>query len=275
MSLLWRDRIQVFFAPGRVDLIRSYRGIKPKQADRRAAVCERIPGAPVWEAVLAQLKQMLANETGAELSIIISNHFVRYAVIPPQSRIETPEELHTYAAFQMREVYGERASEWSLSVSSWDPGTGAVCAAVENRLIEQLQELAVQSGMRLKGIEPYLTRVFDHWHNRFGNSRAWFALIETGRLCLASLEGGAWRRISNQRMWHPLEDELLAALEREALLFSTPGEAVEPVYLFAPEHPEFTLPDDCWWRVVPLQTEGPPAPLHYPHFLSAAVTGAA
>src|SRR5688500_7036682 len=124
VSLLWRDRIQVFLAPERVDLVRSYRGIKPRQVDRHA-VCERMPGVPSWEPALTQLKQLTEDGAGAEISIVISNHLVRYAVISPESRIETPAELYAYAAFQMREVYGERAGAWSLSVSSWDPGTGA------------------------------------------------------------------------------------------------------------------------------------------------------
>lgn len=264
MSLLWRDRIQVFFAPERVDLVRSYRGIKGKRTERQGAVCERVSGLPAWELALAQLKQLTEDGGGAEISILLSNHFVRYGVIPPQSKIETPVELHAYAAFQMREIYGERTAAWSLSTSSWDPGAGAVCAAIEHRLIEQLQELAAEHKMRLQEIEPYLTGAFDHWHNRFDNSRAWFALLEAGRLCLVSLEDGAWRRISNQRMWHNAEDELLAALEREALLFSTDREGGEEIYLFAPEHPELSLPDNCGWRTVPLQTEGRPAPLHYP-----------
>ncbi len=272
MSLLWRDRIQVFLAPERVDLVRSYRGIKPRQVDRHA-VCERMPGVPAWEPALTQLKQLTEDGAGAEISIVISNHFVRYAVIPPQSKIETPAELHAYAAFQMREVYGGRTAAWSLSVSSWDPGAGAVCAAVEHSLVEQLQELAARHKMRLKNMEPYLAGAFDHWHNRFDNSRAWFALIETGRLCLATLEDGAWRRISNQRMWDNAEDELLAALEREALLFSARREAVEQVYLFAPEYSELNLPADCGWRIIPLQIEGP-APQHYPHYLSAAMAEA-
>ena len=94
--------------------------------------------------------------------------------------------------------------------------------------------LAAEHKMRLQEIEPYLTGAFDHWHNRFDNSRAWFALLEAGRLCLVSLEDGAWRRISNQRMWHNAEDELLAALEREALLFSTDREGGEELeYLVA------------------------------------------
>ena len=89
----------------------------------------------------------------------------------------------------------------------------------------------------------------------------WFALIETGRLCLASLSNGAWQRISNQQILHGVEDELLAALDQEAILFSGRKEAAESVYLFAPEYPELRLPADCGWHIISLQTESMLAPL--------------
>jgi hypothetical protein len=52
VSLLWRDRMQVFLAPERVDTARLRKGIKPKQAARVAATCEQKPGLPAWEAPL-------------------------------------------------------------------------------------------------------------------------------------------------------------------------------------------------------------------------------
>jgi hypothetical protein len=207
---------------------------------------------------------MLPTGTGADIDILLSNHFVRYAVIPPQSKIETPAELQAYAAFQMREIYGERATEWELSMSSWDPVTGAVCAAVERSFLQGLEELAASQRMRLKYVEPYFTSVFDHWHGSFDNERAWFALVETGRLCLALLEGGAWLRILNQRILDDVEEELLVALEREAMLFSAPAGTSGQVRLFAPEHPGLTLPEGSGWQIVPLEDKTRPVPANYP-----------
>ena len=264
MSPLPRDRFEVFLSPTRVDFVRWSRGIKPKQKERQTATCMRDTELPVWQLPLAQLKQMIPDGAGAEIAFLVSNHFVRYAVIPPYSKIETPAELYAYAAFQMKEVYGERVGEWEISVSSWDAGTGAVCAAVERGLLEELKAFASSGKMRLKSIKPYFTSAFDHWHKRIDHSRSWFALVESGRFCLASLEDGGWRRILNQRTMDGAEEELSVALEREALLFSGKKEASEHVYLFAPEHPEFFLPDDAGWHTVYLQTESPPAPPHYP-----------
>ncbi len=274
MSPLLRDRIEVFLSPTRVDLVRWSRGIKPKQRERQTATCVRDPDVPAWQPPLMQLKQMIPNGAGAEIAFLVSNHFVRYAVIPPHSKIETPAELYAYAAFQMKEVYGDRVTAWEVSVSSWDAGGGAVCAAVERDLLEELKDFAASGKMRLKSMEPYFASAFDHWHKRIDNSRAWFALVESGRFCLASLENGGWRRILNQRTMDGVEDELVAALEREALLFSGKKEATEHVYLFAPEHPEFSIPEDAGWHTVYLQTESTPPPPHYPRaaLISAAGT---
>ncbi|MEP7371018.1 MAG: hypothetical protein ABI659_02210 [Nitrosospira sp.] len=269
MSPLWRDQMRVFFAPGRVELVRSYRGIKPVQAARLAAACERDPDSPAWEQPLRQLDQMIADAAGVDMTITISNDFVRYAVVSPQAQIVTPAELYAYAAFHMREVYGEKAGAWTLAMSSWDPCNGGVCAAIESTLLQRLNELAAHRKVRLKSMVPYLPEAFDQWRKRFDGERIWFALIETGRLCLASLSNGAWRGIRNQRMLRNVEDELLAALDQEAILLSARKEAVEPVYLFAPEHPELALPGDCGWRIIPLQTESMPAPSHYPLAVAA------
>ncbi|WP_040853258.1 hypothetical protein [Nitrosospira lacus] len=264
MSPLWRDQVRVFFAPGRVELVRWHRGIKPVQGARLAAACERDPDSPAWEQPLRQLDRMIADAAGVDMIITISNDFVRYAVVSPQAQIVTPTELYAYAAFHMREVYGERAAAWTLGMSAWDPCNGGVCAAIESTLLQRLNELATQHKVRLKNIVPYLSGAFDQCCKQFQGGRIWFALVETGRLCLASLSNGVWQRIRNQRMLQNAEDELLAALDQEAILFSTRKEVVEQVYLFAPEHPELALPEDCGWRIIPLQTGKVPAPSHYP-----------
>jgi len=216
------------------------------------------------EPPLAQLEQMIAGTGGADLTVTLSNHFMRYAVLAPQKNIANPAELQAYVGFHMREIFGERAMEWMTSVSAWDPIRGGVCAAFERGLFEQLGELAARCKMRLKYVEPYLTAAFDHWHQRFDDQRAWFALVEAGRFCLVLLENGGWQRVSNQRVVENVENELLAALDQEAILFSEHKEAIEAVYLFAPEHPELMLPEDCGRRVIPLHSESVPAPLHYP-----------
>ncbi|UJP03232.1 MAG: hypothetical protein LZF85_01890 [Nitrosomonas sp.] len=263
MSPLWRDRIQVFLAPGRIGLVRSTRGFKPVQAAKVTVWCEPAQDAPVWQTALQQLEKHLMDAAGAQLSVTLSNHFVRYVALLPQTEIATPEEVSSYAAFRMREVYAERVNSWALSVSEWTPLSGAVCAAIPRDLMVQLEEMAARCRCTLKEIEPYFASVYDHWQKLLDGNKTYFAVIEAGRICLAVLINGSWHSIRNQRILHNVAAELLAALDQEAILTGS-KEAVERVHVFAPEHADLTLPEQCGWCIVPMPVGKIPVLPHYP-----------
>lgn len=263
MSPLWRDQIQVFVAPGRIDLVRSTRGFKPLQAAKVTVWCEPAQDAPVWQAALQQLEKHLMDAAGAQLSVTLSNHFVRYVALLPQAEIATPEEVSSYAAFRMREVYAERVNSWALSVSEWTPLSGAVCAAIPRDLMVQLEEMAARCRCTLNEIEPYFASVYDRWQKLLDGNKTYFAVIEAGRICLAVLINGSWHSIRNQRILHNVAAELLAALDQEAILTGN-KEAVERVHVFAPEHADLTLPEQCGWCVVPMPAGKIPVLPHYP-----------
>ncbi|MDV6348575.1 hypothetical protein R2083_13715 [Nitrosomonas sp. Is35] len=263
MSPLWRDQIQVFLAPGRIDLVRSTRGFKPVQSAKVTVWCEPAQDALVWQAAVQQLEKHLMDAAGAQLSVTLSNHFVRYVALLPQAEIATPEEVSSYAAFRMREVYAERVNSWALSVSEWTPLSGAVCAAIPRDLMVQLEEMAARCRCTLKEIEPYFASVYDRWQKLLDGNKTYFAVIEAGRICLAVLINGSWHSIRNQRILHNVAAELLAALDQEAILTGS-KEAIELVHVFAPEQADLTLPEQCGWCVVPMPVGKIPVLPHYP-----------
>ncbi len=263
MSRLWRDQIQVFLAPERLDLARFSRGLKPVQTAKATAHCQPLQGVVAWQSVLQQLEKNLTDAAGTELSIMLSNHFVRYVTLPPQAEIASPEEVKSYAHFRMREIYAERMDAWVLSISEWHPIRGAVCAAIPRVLMTQLEEMAARHQSKLKNIEPYLTSVYDHWQKLLNGNTLYFTVIETGRICVAILINGIWHSIRNQRILNSVTDELLAILDQEAVFLGN-KETVESVYLFAPEHSHLALPADCGWNLVSIPTEQIPIPAHYP-----------
>lgn len=271
MSPLWRDQFDVFLAPRRIDLVQSARGFKPVQ---QPVATELLPapeeGQTAWEQALAQLESMLSDRngtTGAAMMITLSNHFVRYATLAPQDEITTPEEVLAYANFCLREIYGARVDHWQISISSWNPAYGAICAAVQGEFMGQIEAIAKRHDIRLKGIEPYFTAVLDRWGKILDRNRSFVALVETGRLCLGVLHDGVWRGVRNQRTLNNVETVLRAALDQEAVLLGS-KEPVERVFLLAPEHPPLVLPPDCGWHVVPLVTEDIVLPAHYPALIA-------
>lgn len=268
MSLLWRNRIQVFLAPDQVNLVRFARGIRPVQQSRQRGHCTQTDDARQWKIPLRLLEQMLAQldddlGRGTELYVTLSNHFVRYGVIAPQPSLANLDELMAYTRFQMREIYGERIDDWELSLSTWDPCDGALCAAITRDLQSELEALARRHGIWQVRIEPYLAAAFDHWSKRLVDEQVWFVLVETGRFCLILLQAGAWRCVRNQRVVENLQEELLTALEQESIVFSSVG-ATEQVYVFSPELAG-SLPETILrWKFVHLSDDGSSIPSHFP-----------
>lgn len=268
MSLLWRNRIQAFLAPDQVSLAGFARGIRPVQQFRQQGSCAQANDTRQWKIPLQLLGQMLAQlddgfRRGAELHVTLSNHFVRYGVIAPQPFLANPDELMAYASFQMREIYGERVNDWELSLSTWDPCGGALCAAIARDLQSGLEALARRHETRLVRTEPYLTAAFDYWSKRLAGKQVWFVLVETGRFCLVSQQEGVWSYVRNQRVVEQLQEELLAALEQESIVSGLAG-MTEPVYVFAPGLtgllPETTLR----WQFVYLSDDESSVPSHFP-----------
>ncbi len=268
MSRLWRNRIQAFLAPDQVSLVGFTRGIRPVQQFRQQGNCAQANDTRQWKIPLQLLGQMLAQlddgfRRGAELHVTLSNHFVRYGVIAPQLSLANPDELMAYAGFQMREIYGERVDDWELSLSTWDPCGGALCAAIARDLQSGLEALARRHEIRLVRTEPYLAAAFDYWSKQLAGKQMWFVLVETGRFCLVSQREGVWCCVRNQRIVEQLQEELLSALEQESVISGSAG-MTEPVYVFAPgltgRLPETTLR----WQFVYLPDDESSMPSHFP-----------
>lgn len=263
MSRLWRDQLQIYLAPGRIDWVQMKRGLKPVRLAKSTVFFEPSAGESDWGPALQQLEKVLAGATGTELSIVLSNHFLRYVALPPQNEITTPEEVKSYADFRMREVYAERVDGWILSVSDWSPVDGAVCAAIPRELSLRLEQMALNNRCKINVLEPYLASVHDRWHDQLSGEKIYLTVIEPGRICLAITYRGQWQSIRNQRVIHDVTTDLLAALDQE-VIWSGKKEAMEFVYVFAPEHPGLTLPQDSGWSVIPLPTGKMPSLAHYP-----------
>ncbi len=259
----WSDRIEVFLASDRIDWVKTARGFKPVQDARVTESCTSETGIPPWQPALQKLEQQLLHHAGSSLEITLSNQFIRYVTLPPQEEITTPEEVKAYATFRIREIYADRVDSWVLSISEWNPRTGAVCAAIPLTLMAKLEELALHTRCKLRSVEPYLASVYDHWYSVLSQGRVYLAVIESGRICAGVINHGNWLSIRNQRIAHSIVDELVAILDQEAVLVGS-KEALESVYVFAPGHPNLVLPQQCGWQLLSLSSELLPAPAHYP-----------
>lgn len=275
MSRLWRDQLAVFLAPDQVIVAGQSRGFKPFPLFRQRVMCPQLVDPTTkplpWELPLHQLEQLMESlntqiKAGSDLRITLADDFVRYGVIAPQSALASPDELMTYAGFQMRETYGDRVEEWALSISSWDPLDGGLCAGVPLGLLAALEHFAVRHELKLKYTEPYLAAALDYWSRKLSSEQLWFVLIESNRFCLASILAGRWQGIRNQRIVSNLEQELLSALEQEAILSGQPADTrPQRVQVFAPATIEWQLPQQVQeWYFERLMQSEQPVPAQFP-----------
>ncbi len=269
MSLLWRNRIQVFMAPDRIELVGFTRGFRSTQCYAQSSPCTQTSTTHQWKISLQTLEKKLAQVTedfrrSAELYVTLSNHFVRYGIIAPQPALANPDELMSYAGFQMREIYGERIENWVLSLSSWDPYRGALCAAIARDLQSALEVLTQQYAIRQIRITPYFAEVLDYWSKWLVGKQIWFVLVEPGRFCLVSLIDGVWRSVRNQKVVINLQEELLSALIQESIMLGV-AQSAERVYVYAPGQTGlFTDNRDARWQFVHLSDESCPTVIRLP-----------
>ena len=214
MSPSWRDRVSVFFAPGHVHLARYGRGWKPGAPIGHSLTCGEA-GAAAWEPALEALARGLASLAwrDADASVTVSNHFVRYALVPAAGKLRGEVERAAAARHALRLTYGERADRWRAILGRGGDGD-AIAAGMEPELVDGIATTLAAAGLRPVAIEPFLATAFNCCRRSIGRAPAWLAAAEPGRVCVAYLADGAWRKLRSERVRARLEDELPAALER-------------------------------------------------------------
>jgi len=217
VSPSWRDRVSIFFGPGHVHLARYGRGWKRQPGMGLSVACgDATAGA--WPPALETLRRALANLhwQGADARVTVSNHFVRYALVPAAGRLRGDGERVAAARHALRATYGERAELWRVVLG--DGGGGdAVAAGMEPELVDGIATALAAANLRALAIEPFLATAFNLCRGAIGRVPAWLAAAEPGRVCVAFVDGRGWRRLHTERLRAGLEDELALVLERSRL----------------------------------------------------------
>ena len=229
MSLLFRDRL----------LIR----LSPSQLSVRDEVlpCDPALGPQPWQGAVAALK-LLPIERKCEVTVELSNHFVRYALVPWSDALSSAAEEEAYARHQFARIHGERARSWAVRASEARRGAARLASAVDQALIDAIRSCFPPRGKsRLVSVQPALMSVFNRSRGAVPRSGAWLALAEPERACVALHMRGQWRAV------HSAKAAWLALLERTRL--SVEGDTPSVVLLHALGTPAGEAPG---WTVEPL-----------------------
>lgn len=200
MSLLRRSELRAGLCPDRLIVARYRSGLRRKLV---AHAIHQVDTDPVNE-----LKKVAG---AARLSVVLSNHFVRYAVLPWSATLRSAEEWAAFALHSFTATYGEVAKGWDIRVSVAGRESPALACAVDRELIASLRELP-----GLVSVRPHVMAAFNACRASLPGTSFWFVLQEAGRLTVSLVSAGNWRLVRHRQAAAGWQQSLADVIEREA-----------------------------------------------------------
>jgi len=241
------DSYMASLAPDSSTLLRMRRGFKslpfkPSLVEKRLGKVGAQLNSTPWQQAVSELGRLLdasqtsSKQSGVPLSIVLSNHFVRYKVIPALPAFTSADKALLIATHCFRESYGDIVDDWVIKLNSLPDGDTLVACAVDSGLIVALQTLASQYQCKLKSIQPYLMSGFNRARRQIKPLAACYAQIEAGRITIALIKDGAWQAVAGcgYGAGHDWSDALASLITREVLLADWPQNQFS-IYLTTPD----------------------------------------
>lgn len=228
MSPRWRDRIDVLLTPDGVSIAARRRGWRTAPPLRTELATDGAAQGAAWRPALEALAQWLTarGPLRAELRVVLSDHVVRYAVLPWHGELTSTAERQSLVRHLFADKYGPASQDWWIQLAAPRYGQPTVACAIDAALREGLVALAAQHRLTLVSLQPRLAMACEAFASRLGADAALF-VYEPGRLSCAVARQGSWQAIRSVRPGHGSWRD--AWLTREVDVMNLPVET--PLFL--------------------------------------------
>ena len=218
MSLLSRDRVVIGLAPESLALLLLEHGKRSRVSGSRIVCYAPAFGVESWQSAVEALRGIAAEleDVRADVTVVLSNHFVRYAMVPPGDGLKEGEEELAYARYCFGKIHGARSKSWEVRMTGGAAGAERLASAIDGTLLEAVHACFPSGGKpKLVSVQPYLMSAFNHWRTTVGAESAWFLLVEPQRFCLALLQEGRWAAVRNNKAEADAPAQWAELLDRE------------------------------------------------------------
>jgi len=238
----------VFINPQRMVFLRITRslnnGLKQQIVDKQVIdlpqnIADKCHESQDWKILTKHLKQALNNTKwqGTMPTVIVSNQFARYAIIPWNTELAVEAERQAYMQHCFNLVYGEPAKAWDLRMSEPDFGKPAIASAIHLSLLTALHDVFAEAGMTLSAVYPQLMLAINQTISEVKKQKKalsfWLIAIQSERVCLTLLIDGGWRLVKNVSIEADVSTQVTALIQREIVNSNISDEM--PVLLYWPE----------------------------------------
>ncbi len=148
------------------------------------------------------LKSVTGKIKAKQVRFIISNHFVRYGVLPWQEGIVARQDWLALAQHDFRKRFGAVADQWQVRVSLNGYGKSVAISAIDQALLDDLQALAQTQQWQIVSIEPLLVSILNsklgskHATQKNIAQNAWLVIAEPERVLLCETNQQEWQRFT-------------------------------------------------------------------------------
>lgn len=231
MSLRWSEQLSVSLAPAVVGGALWRRGWSPQPARQVVLKCPSDGAAPGWRPALEALGGWVREQRmrRVPVRVLLSNHFVRYLVVPWSSGLSRRDERLGLARHLFRQTFGEAAAGWSIQLASAGYGQAALASAVDDELLVALRAAFAQSKLECRNVQPLFAIAFNRFRAQIGDD-ACLTVLEPGRLCCAIVRQGQWQSVLSAR--RPSDMPVAQLIDRQLRLMALDPRV--PVFVFDP-----------------------------------------
>lgn len=229
-SLLPHDRATVFLSPRQIEVVTGKRG-----GPAQAWPCAQL-GAQEWSGALAALGQWASDRQRSaarrlHITLVISDHWVRYAVLPADRGRLQRDEQEAFARAMIAERFGAAWESAQIRIGHGTADEGILAAAVPSELLEELHTTLDAHAVTCAGVLPRFSHDLDTVKLESAASHALYASLEPGRIVLALAGPDGWHWIQSPLSGEDPTQTLERELAREQALMP-PDEAL-PLFVFA------------------------------------------
>ena len=256
MSRSLRSEVRIGLCPSQLIVARRRGGWRRAAVEKEVIALPEPQNMTNWQPAVAALPEALAQ--GAAVTVVLSNHFVRYALLPWNPSLTQDDEWLAFARHRLALVHGNATDEWVIRCAETSPRGPRLACAVDRALLAVLDERIGATGATLISVQPYLMAAFNHIRHAIGNGPGWAVIQEPGRLTLALIQDGVWTALRSRRSDERWRNTLPDILERESAVLAL-EEACKRVFVYTQEPFETDADGRFAMSAVPVAESGPDA----------------
>lgn len=213
------DQYVASLAPDALSLVRLKSGFGVKLVEKLHVTLAVSNHAQAWFNAVAELEKLLMkSQRGMPMTIVLSNQFVRYNIIPAMPPLTASDKIIKVATHCFRENYGDIVDDWLIRVNPLPDGDTLVTSAIDAALVNALEALSKKYACKLKSIQPYLMSGFNSIRRQVNDHPSCYVQVEAGRISIALTQAGRWQSIAGCGVGQDWSQSLLSLLTREMLL---------------------------------------------------------